>query len=102
MHNGEGQESSGKGGAIEKSLTNGCPQRQPRALDGSHVERMTTDQSIFEMPKKKKAGWWVKKSILAQWAKAQKTSEQTVSRKEEQPGAPFSGFILKCWLIMQL
>lgn len=56
----------GKGGAIEKSLTNGCPQRQPRTLDGPHVERMTTDYGIFEMPKNKKAGRWVKKSILAQ------------------------------------
>lgn len=66
MHNGEGQESSGRGGAIEKSLTNGRPQRQPRALHDSHVERMTTDYGIFEMLKNKKAGWWVKKSILAQ------------------------------------
>lgn len=42
------------------------PQRQSRDLDGSHVERMTTNYGIFEMPKNKKAGRWAKESILSQ------------------------------------
>lgn len=53
-------------GAIENIFFPVDLQRQPRDLDGSHVERMTTDYSIFEMPKNKKAGRWAKELILAQ------------------------------------
>lgn len=61
------------------------------------MERMTTDYGIFEMFKNKNAGGWAKKSILAQQAKAQQTSEQTVSKKEEQPRRTIQWFYLKAF-----
>lgn len=49
--------------------------RRSRDVDGSHMEKMTTNYNISEMPKNKKSSRWAKESIFTP-----ETSEGTVSK----------------------
>lgn len=54
MNNRHSEKSDRKVVPLKKSLSNETLQKDPRDLDNSHVERITTDYVIFQISKNKK------------------------------------------------